>query len=143
METTILRSFDNYFSANIIVSRLREDGIDAFLKDEFTVTIDPLISNAIGGIKLVVPLYDAEKAVHLLQRYDDEYLQTIPCPECSQKKLMSFETIVTNNWLINILSKLFSTKTIQTATIYKCEGCGFSSDIKPVPVHFNEDDATQ
>ncbi len=31
-----------------------EEGINCWLKDENTVTIDPILTNAIGGIKLMV-----------------------------------------------------------------------------------------
>jgi hypothetical protein len=54
MELVTIQSFDNFFSANIQLTRLRAVGIECYLKDEYTVTIDPLLSNAIGGIKLVV-----------------------------------------------------------------------------------------
>lgn len=48
MQPVIIRTFDNYFSANIILTRLQDSGIRCFLKDEYTVTIDPILSNAIG-----------------------------------------------------------------------------------------------
>ena len=54
MDIVTIRTFDNYFSANILLTRLRHAGIECYLKDEYTVTIDPLLSNAIGGIKLIV-----------------------------------------------------------------------------------------
>ena len=54
MKLVTLRSFDNYFTANITLTKLHADGIECYLKDENTVTIDPMLSNAIGGIKLVV-----------------------------------------------------------------------------------------
>ena len=47
-------SYDNYVPAHIAMGRLKEEGIDCWLKDENTVTIDPILSNAVGGIKLMV-----------------------------------------------------------------------------------------
>jgi len=38
------------------------EGIKYFLKDQKTVAIDPLVSNAIGGIKLQVNAEDEERA---------------------------------------------------------------------------------
>ena len=35
MQTTVLKTFDNYFSANIMLARLQDVGINCFLKDEF------------------------------------------------------------------------------------------------------------
>ncbi len=59
MNMVTLRTFDNYFLANITLTRLQNAGINCFLKDEHTVTMDPILSNAIGGIKLVVKEEDA------------------------------------------------------------------------------------
>ena len=50
MNFVIIRTFQNYFNAHIILTRLRSEGIDCFLRDEFTVTVDPVLSNAVGGI---------------------------------------------------------------------------------------------
>lgn len=49
-----LNSFDNYVHAHIALGKLQEEYINCYLQDEHTVTIDPLLSNAIGGIKLMV-----------------------------------------------------------------------------------------
>ena len=75
-----LRSFDNYFLANITLTKLQDAGVECYLKDENTVTIDPILSNAIGGIKLVVKEQDAAEARELLQQFDEEYLKSVKCP---------------------------------------------------------------
>lgn len=62
-----LQSFDNYFEAHIVMGSLQEENITCWLKDEYSVTIDPLLLNAIGGIKLMVPEAQAERAWSLLQ----------------------------------------------------------------------------
>ena len=49
-----VHSYDNYLPASIMLQRLEEEGIKVYLKDEHTVTIDPILSNAIGGVKLMV-----------------------------------------------------------------------------------------
>ena len=67
MELVTVQTFDNYFSANILLTRMRDAGIECYLKDEYTVTIDPLLSNAIGGIKLVVKKRDEVEARKMLQ----------------------------------------------------------------------------
>lgn len=62
-----LRSFDNYFEAHIVMGSLQDQNITCWLKDEYSVTIDPLLLNAIGGIKLMVPEAQAERAWTILQ----------------------------------------------------------------------------
>ncbi len=64
--------FDNYVSAHIARGRLEDNGINCWLKDENTVTIDPILTYAIGGIKLMVATSQAERAVAILQTRGDE-----------------------------------------------------------------------
>ncbi|NJW54799.1 DUF2007 domain-containing protein, partial [Salinimicrobium sp. CDJ15-91] len=40
--------------AQIIKGRLESEGINSFLVDNHTIDTDPLVSNAIGGVKLKV-----------------------------------------------------------------------------------------
>lgn len=70
MDFITIRTFQNYFSAHIFLTRMKSSGIDCFLKDEFTVTVDPILSNAVGGIKLVVRKEDEEAANELLNEFD-------------------------------------------------------------------------
>lgn len=66
MQFILLTTFDNYIEAHIAMGRLKEEFINCYLKDEYTVTIDPLLSNAIGGIKLMVAETQVERAVEVL-----------------------------------------------------------------------------
>jgi hypothetical protein len=49
---------------------LKEEYINCYLQDEYSVTIDPFLSNAIGGIKLMVAESQLERAKEIL-RADD------------------------------------------------------------------------
>ena len=62
----LLCSFDNYIPAHIALGRLKEEFINCYLQDEYSVTIDPFLSNAIGGIKLMVAETQAERAREIL-----------------------------------------------------------------------------
>lgn len=66
MDFIQIRSFDNYISAHIVMSMLQDDGINCHLKDEYTLTIDPFLSPALGGIKLMVADSQVERALELL-----------------------------------------------------------------------------
>jgi hypothetical protein len=61
-----LRAFDNYIYAHIVLARLRDSGINCHLKDEITITIDPLLSPALGGIKLMVAAPQVDRALAIL-----------------------------------------------------------------------------
>jgi hypothetical protein len=67
----ILTTFDNYISAHIALGRLKDDFINCYLQDEYTITIDPLLSNAIGGIKLMVAESQAERALEILSTTEE------------------------------------------------------------------------
>ncbi|HTQ27305.1 MAG TPA: DUF2007 domain-containing protein [Puia sp.] len=65
-----LRSFDNYVNAHIQLGMLQEEGINCHLQDEYTITIDPLLNIAIGGMKLMVFASQASRALQLLEAAD-------------------------------------------------------------------------
>jgi hypothetical protein len=66
MDYIQVRSYDNYIYAHIVLSMLQDAGINCHLKDEYTITIDPLLSPALGGIKLMVAGSQLERALQLL-----------------------------------------------------------------------------
>ena len=76
MQFVTIRSFDNYIDANIIFAKLQAEDVHCFLVDEYTATINPFLSNAIGGIKLNVPEAEATKARELLVNFDEEREQS-------------------------------------------------------------------
>jgi hypothetical protein len=67
-----IRSFDNYISAHIVLARLQDAGINCHLKDEYTITIDPLLSPALGGIKVMVAASQAERALEVLDEPEQD-----------------------------------------------------------------------
>ena len=70
MKFVFLCSFDNYIPAHIALGRLKEEFINCYLQDEYSVTIDPFLSNAIGGIKLMVAETQLERAREILEDQD-------------------------------------------------------------------------
>lgn len=67
MKFVKIRTYDNYIPAHIDMGRLRTQEVDCFLADENTVTIDPFLNYAVGGIKLMVPEQQVEKALSILE----------------------------------------------------------------------------
>lgn len=66
VEFVILEVYDNYIPAHIALGQLEANGIVCWLKDENTVTIDPLLSIAVGGIKLMVAKNQLQRAAGIL-----------------------------------------------------------------------------
>ena len=58
--------------AHAIRVRLESEGIPVFLFDEFTITMDWLLSNAIGGVKVQVPDPFLERARTILGIVEEE-----------------------------------------------------------------------
>jgi hypothetical protein len=63
----VVRTFDNYLLANMLMGRLEAEDIRCHLKDESTVLADPLLSIAIGGIKLMVHTSQLERAMEIIE----------------------------------------------------------------------------
>jgi hypothetical protein len=131
METVTLKSFDNYFSANIILTKLQDAGINCYLKDEYTVTIDPILSNAIGGIKLTVNLDDVPIASKLLEQFEEEYLRSVECPQCNGNNISLISRPGTGNFITAILTWLFTSYAVAPEKIYQCQDCKYESETLP------------
>ena len=86
-------TFYDAITANIMAGKLEAAGIDCSLMDENIVTVNPLYTSAVGGIKLQVREEDLEKAKEILAVYlsenDDETDDSVVCPYCG-----STDTIV-------------------------------------------------
>jgi len=131
---TIAR-FQYSSEAQIIKGRLEADGIEVFLSDNLTIDTDPLISNAIGGVKLKVYSHQSEAALEILNAINkysvDDEGQAIICPTCKSKKIELFSTIKDAKSLIwFIFGVLFSALPFYTRHKYRCEACQTEFDLK-------------
>lgn len=138
MTIVTLRSFDNYFLANITLTKLQDAGVECYLKDEHTVTLDPILSNAIGGIKLVVKEADLAEAKKLLQQFDEAYLKSVKCPQCGDTAITLVTKPGASNYITAIFTWLFSSYAVAAESIYQCGKCGYES--KTMPDTINEAD---
>ena len=131
MKLVTIRTFQNYFSAHILLTRLKDQGIECFLKDEFTVTVDPILSNAVGGIKLVVLEEHEAQALQLLSEFDEAYRQTAVCPRCGSKSIELVPKQTTANFATAILTWLFGSYAISAKNVYQCTECKYESESFP------------
>lgn len=131
MELVTVKTFDDYFSASIILTRLQAEGVECYLKDEYTVTIDPILSNAIGGIKLVVKKECEAEVVKLLRSYHIEYMLSATCPECGSNSFSHLTKPRASNYLTAILTWIFSSYAIAPDYVYQCGNCGYECENLP------------
>ncbi|SDT41325.1 Putative signal transducing protein [Maribacter dokdonensis] len=85
-----LTSFEYVADVQIVKGKLESEGIPVFLRDENTLNSDPLISNAIGGVKLQVYSKDKERAIAIynsIRTYAlDNNGKPIVCPNCKAQR---------------------------------------------------------
>ncbi|BAO75787.1 hypothetical protein [Winogradskyella sp. PG-2] len=92
---TIIANFPYSTEAQITKSKLDTEGIRTMLLDEKTVDSDPLISQAIGGVKLLVHNDNLEEAIVIynqIRAYEkDEQGNAIVCVDCESTKILIAE----------------------------------------------------
>lgn len=83
-------TFEYVADVQIVKAKLEYEGIPVFLKDETILATDPLISAAIGGVKLQVYTSDRERAMEIydeIRSYaKDEHGNPVTCPNCKAQR---------------------------------------------------------
>ena len=137
MNFITIRTFQNYFPAHILLTRLRSSGLECYLNDEFTVAVDPFLSNALGGIKLVVKKEHEKEARAQLRQFDEEYMKSAVCPRCGNHSIELVPKNTTSNRATAILTWLFGNYAISAENVYQCSTCKYES--AALPETFNDD----
>ncbi len=114
--------------AYIVKGRLESEGIKVFLFDDLTIDTDPLVSNAIGGVKLKVLANQEQEAIDVLKsikKYSiDDEGNSINCPSCNSEKIELFSTIKDVKSLFwFVFGLLFSSLPFYTKHKYRCQNC--------------------
>jgi len=121
----VLASFEYAADVQIIKGKLESEGIPVFLRDENTLNSDPLISNAIGGVKLQVYSRDKDRALEIYNEVRayalDENDKPIKCPNCKAEKS---EAYYNRKGLFYKLFPFFEKRK------YKCLNCGIITNSK-------------
>ncbi len=84
MQLVTIAVFALAFNAQVVKGRLEADGIECYIQDEHTVQVNPMLNNALGGIKLQVKDTDVPLAVSLLRQTG--YRTVFDVPQTPQKK---------------------------------------------------------
>jgi hypothetical protein len=138
MDFIPFQSFDNYIEAHILMGRMQDEGIDCWLKDENTVTIDPILSNAIGGIKLMIPNTQLEQATELWKQYQEEKRQYYRCPSCNSNNIELINTPrKAINWITAITTWVLGNYAMAGEQVWHCFDC--EAEFK-TPVEIKPDD---
>jgi ribosomal protein L37AE/L43A len=123
MDFIPIQSFDNYITAHIWLNKLEDAGIDCYLKDEYTVTIDPMLSNAIGGIKLCVATHHLEEAKNLIEQILQETKVKQQCPKCNSYNVQYIIPTTPTNIFTAIISWSVASFAVTKTKVYHCNNC--------------------
>ncbi len=115
---TTIAVFQYSAEAQIIKGKLEAENIKVFLADEYTVDTDPLVSNAIGGVKLKVYTEQVDVAKNIIKKIDESLLiQQVVCKKCNTS---NFSLRITFN---NLFLKLFP---VNGKFDYHCKSCNYN-----------------
>ncbi len=111
------------------------DGIEVFLRDNMTIDTDPLVSNAIGGVKLNVLAKDEKEAKSILESINaysiDHNGESMVCTSCGGNHIELYSTINDLKSLVSfIIGFVTGTLPFSTRYQYKCENCNTIIPIK-------------
>lgn len=127
----LINAYTNYVDAHIARGVLEEEGINCWLKDENTLTIDPILTNAVGGIKLMVAKSQAERAVDILVRLRDEAKAKITCPKCGSHNIEEVSTPrKASNWLTALSTFFLSSVSVAPDKVNHCFDCGHEFEVE-------------
>lgn len=120
-----IQVYSNYIEAHITLGRLQEEGISCWLKDENTVTINPIWTTAVGGIKLMVAQVQVARAMEILESVVQAQQKDNPCPQCGSVNV----TLVSTprkavNWFSSFLGFFLGDLAVGAHKVNHCFNCG-------------------
>lgn len=123
LERVTVKTFDTSVNAHLFRIELENEGIESFIYDEETITMDPLLSNAIGGIKVKINAKDIERTKDFLAKREEE--NNPPCPNCGSKRIMTnFRSFKSASGIISAIAAfLFTIFPPLFKTVNKCLDC--------------------
>ena len=133
MENSKFHKIANYqytSEAYLFKGKLESEGVEVFLQNENTINTDPLLSNAVGGVKLFVKSEDVMKAKQILDAIPEYSLddngELLSCPNCASQKIEMFTTIKdVKSFFAFIYGLLTLSMPFYTKHKHKCESCNF------------------
>ncbi len=133
-------TFPDALKARIVKGRLEAEGILCFIADEHTITNQPYLTMAQGGVRLQVQENDsvrAEEIIRVTQRpvAPIEYVPiplTEKCPNCNSRKIEEVSS-VKNQSFLTVLRNLVTFRSVYDKAVrdFTCHNCGQEWIVKP------------
>jgi DNA-directed RNA polymerase subunit RPC12/RpoP len=125
----VIAVFEYPAMAEVLRTKLESEGIQTTYRDEATIATDPMISQALGGVKLLVHKSDFLRAMALIEQADPTMLRDHPnliaCPHCKKRKVRLQSDIESARGLKQLVKAVaLSLMPINSAYNYHCTNCG-------------------
>ena len=131
-----LKTFDNLIEAYLLKSKLENEGIFCFLKDEYQISLNPLYSQALGGIKLQVRQDDWNDALIILKDLEKKQLinnegDILKCSNCDSTEFYTdYRSLKDPKSLFSIIiAFILFIYPFYYKNVRKCKKCGFEIPI--------------
>lgn len=126
----LIGSYQYSSEAIIFKGKLESEGIEVFMRDNYTVDTNPLYSNAVGGVKLFVNREDYSKAKEVISQVSkyslDENNKLLQCPNCSAEQVDMVTSVKDlKSFFVFIFSLLLGSLPFYSKHKYKCNKCNF------------------
>ena len=111
--------------AHLLMAKLESEDIQCWLQDENTVTLYPILTNAVGGIKLFVNKNDLSRARQIFWEVENNRKKTIECPKCKGHNIELVSTPrKAANWFSAILTFFLGDYALAADRVNHCFDCG-------------------
>ncbi|NAR99351.1 DUF2007 domain-containing protein [Acinetobacter haemolyticus] len=128
MTWIIVKSFSFPYEAQIAKTQLEAAGIPAQIENEHTINMNWLYSNALGGVRLLVPnAYEDEAKMILTQDFSELLEQEFEgekdcCPQCGSYDI---EVYIKGKKPAYLLFLLIGFPLFSYTSGYKCQQCQY------------------
>ena len=107
------------------MAKLESEDIQCWLQDENTVTLYPILTNAVGGIKLFVNKNDLSRARQIFWEVENNRKQAIECPKCRGHNIELVSTPrKAANWFSAVLTFFLGDYAMAIDKVNHCFDCG-------------------
>ncbi len=126
----VLKRYGQSYLAHLDRAKLADEGIETIMRDDSIVSLMPYLSNAFGGIKLLVYPEDAERANKILEINEFDLLKNVfdsridpqrVCPHCGSVDVIQQKSL----WSGILFLILFFIPLAIPTNGYLCEACAY------------------
>jgi hypothetical protein len=130
MNLITIKTFDNAISARLLKGKLESEGIACYIFDEEMVSLNPLYSGAIGGIRLEVNDYDLKFAQEIIDSIDNAPIiandgSVLTCPKCKSTRINNNYKSMKDakNIIAFLISFMIMVFPFYSKSVNKCKDC--------------------